>query len=274
MVEKIFEEFGMCKVVREFVSIDEFYKYLVKTEYNSVFKKNRKNSIKHNEEFTGTKSFEEAVDLMKNGWKEVSQELNQRIKIKKTEVEKTRKRSVYDVSGYNVSVPRYLMGIPDSMVNSKNVKVKEKAVVINKSIMYNWRVKKEEIIKESTKVISLINKIEKQGVRCQLNLVISSYSEYEEHLECVKIKVKSQRERLNISKLSFPLVHPSMLRRIFLRYLEVSPTVTQGYTDGYGNPKTGEIEARFLCKGEYFFPSFINSEINSIDDMKMFYVFP
>ena len=51
----------------EYKSIAEFYDYLCTTPFNDVFRWSKHSSVDGSESFTKTKSFDEAVDLMKNG---------------------------------------------------------------------------------------------------------------------------------------------------------------------------------------------------------------
>ena len=90
-----------------------------------------------------------------------------------------------------------------------------------------------------------------------------------------KIKLKSANESLNISKLTFPLIHPSMLRRLALRFIEVNPHTTRRFIRGYGAPLSGEDVKRIFVKdGTYkddiVLPDFIYSnvdEINTYEDL-------
>src|SRR5699024_11437952 len=66
-------------------------------------------------------------------------------------------------------------------------------------------------------------------------------------------------EKLNISKLAFPLVNPSMLRRLFFRFIEVYPNVTNSFVCGYGRPADSD-EIRKIFKNEYLLPNFIRKD--------------
>ena len=51
-----------------------------------------------------------------------------------------------------------------------------------------------------------------------------------------KVRIKNANERLNLSKVSFPLVHPSYLRRINIRWIERFEYTTKAYNKCYGSP--------------------------------------
>lgn len=251
----------------EFKSIEEFYNYLCDTPFNNAFKNNKKSSADNGFDFTKTYSFEEAVDLLHNGWAYMSEQLEKTLLTQKISTgNEFKTKSSYDVVGFQACVPRYLQGIPTNMINQKRVVSKQKTITINKSINYDASISTEQIIAESLKVLKIVKKIESQGIRVNLNVILGTYKDVS--IFC-KVRVKNAGERLNVSKLAFCLVHPSMLRRIFFRFIEVYPYATSQFVIGYGIPVSN---ARMLekCKGEYLFPAFISDDINNLTDLNKF----
>lgn len=263
MIEKMIvdEERGTSTSYREFKNIMEFYNFITKKDINELWRNEKRElcSETHTEGFTGTKSFEEALYLLKNGWKDMSEKIEKKVRFEsKSSLNIARKKSVYDVVGYQASVPRYLNGIPTNMVMSKNVPVKQKVFVVNKCISYAWNIPKEKIIEESVKMISAINSIEQKGIRCKINILIGSRDNVGYRggdYEIAKVCIKELGERINISKMSFLLVHPSVLRRLYMRYIEVSDTVKRGFRAYGAVISTSDDEVRNVCKGEYLLPS-------------------
>lgn len=224
------DKWNLC----EFESLNEFYDYVCKTPLNETFRwrSNLSSSKKEHGWKTGwymSKSFDEASELFKNGWNAGAEELTKRLNAvkSKAEVDKAFK-NVLDVCGYQAIVPLYLQGVPNSMVNKRLVPVKQKVITINKMLSASSCVKAETMKQESIKCFQIIKKIEQSGIRVNLNLLISTG-----HV-CAKIRLKSAGERLNVSKLAFPLVHPSMFRRLYFRFIETYPTIPQSYAYGYG----------------------------------------
>ncbi len=258
----------------QFDSLDEFFNYLVSTPFNKAFCWTDHHSVSNSESFTKTKDFEEAVDLFKNGWSDMASKLVQKLKVIESKTEPMMKpRNSTGVCGYQAIVPMYLNGQPNNMLNKKMVPVKQKVVTLNKSIDYHGGIEADTIIDESIKAMQIIKKLEAQGYRCNLNLVLGSTAGHGASTKqfVLKIRLKSANEKLNISKLAFPLVHPSMLRRLFLRFVEVYPNVTKPFTNGYGHPASSS-EMRRIFTGEYLLPKFIRkdvSKINSIDDLEI-----
>ncbi len=251
--------------IREFDSLNEFESYITNTPLNDTFRWQKLSSTNGSYSFTQTQSYEEATKLLKDGWSSMAQEITKKLNVIKNQVVDAHVQKIlYDVVGFQASVPRYLQGIPTSMVNKKLVPVKQKVITLDKDISYNASIKTEQIIEASVQTLQLIKKIEAQGIRVNLNLVWGVSAG--DTKEVAKIRLKSANERLNISKLAFPLVHPSMLRRLCFRYLEVAPTVTKSYTWGYGAPLDGS-QLKTYCKDEYVLPRLFDGNLASLGDL-------
>ena len=255
--------------VIEYDSLKEFYDYLISTPFNQAFCWKKHASVDGTYEFTKTKDFSEAVELFKSGWSDMATKLVQKLKVTETKMQPTMKpRTTLSVAGYQAIVPLYLQGVPNNMVNKKMVPIKQKVITLNKSINYNCGVSADQIIEESIKAMRIVKKLESQGYRCNLNIVLGASAGGKQFV--IKVKIKSASEKMNISKLAFPLVHPSMLRRLFFRFIEVYPNVTKNFTYGYGAPASTE-EIKKIFKDEYVLPAFINKDvdkINTIDDLE------
>ena len=270
-------------VIRTFVSMDEFYRYVTETPFNKHWvwaKPDQISSVSKDYHFTKTSSFDQAAKMFKDGWQDKAATLTQKLKTAMaTATPVQRPRPAYNVQGYQASVPRYLQGLPDSMITKKNVPIKQKVVELTKAISYTADVTPEQIEEQSIKCLMIVARLESLGYRVILNVIRANwdwaYGHKGRHLEVAKVRIKSADERLNISKVAFPLVHPSMLRRLMFRYTEVSPTVPKSFIDGYGCPLAAS-KIRALLKEtshgkEIFIPAFIKddvSQINSIDDLQ------
>jgi len=257
-----------CEAI-EYDSLGEFYKYICDTPINEAFRWESLSSVVNGKDFTGTDSFEQAVELFKNGWEDMANKLTKKLKVIENEIKpSTRAKMTYDVQGFQCSVPRYVNGIPTSMICKKNFPIKQKVVTVTKSIDYSGSVDQSTIIEESIKALQIVKKLESQGLRVNLNIIIGTSSGKDGFF--VKIRLKNANERLNISKLAFPLVNPSMLRRLLFRFMEVYPKITSKFVRGYGTPATS-AQLREVCAREYLLPSVIRKsmdKINNIDDLE------
>lgn len=257
--------------VVEYDSLHEFYEYLIHTPFNNAFSWAKHSSVDGDYYFTKTRDFSEAVELFKNGWSDMATKLVQKLKVIESKTEPTmRPKNVLGVAGYQAIVPLYLQGVPNNMVTKKMTPVKQKVITLNKSIDYNGGVSADQIIEESIKAMQIVKKLEAQGYRCNLNIVLGTTAGYPSKQFIVKVRIKSANEKLNVSKLAFPLVHPSMLRRLFFRFIEVYPNVTNSFVCGYGRPADSD-EIQKIFKNEYLLPNFIRKDVNKIkgiDDLE------
>lgn len=256
----------MKQIIKEYSSISAFEDYINNTPLNNIFRWAPLASSTSGEAFTGTKTYEEAVDLLKHGWDEGSKKIEQQLKLIAKDVGHVKtKTTTYDVTGFQASVPRYLQGIPTNMINHKEVIRKQKVITLVKNINYMANTSKDEIIAESTKAIQVIKKIEAMGYRVNLDIISVSVvgekilGKFEiEELHSIRVRLKSANERTNVSKMAFALVHPSMLRRFEFRHLEVCQELTsQKWNPSYGKVADLNTTLSILKKTDYYIPNFI-----------------
>ena len=253
--------------VIEYSSLSEFYDYIMNTPYNKTFKNHSHSSETGSKKFTKTYSFDEAANLFKNGWVDMSTKLTQKLNVADKNLRSNRRpKTILSVQGYQVVVPLYLNGCPQNMVNSKMVSVKQKIITLNKSVSYSAYITTRQIEDESVKAMQIVKRLESQGYRCNLNIVLGVFKGTRRFI--VKVRIKNANEKLNVSKLAFPMVHPSMLRRLFFRFIEVYPKVTSVFSYGYGQPIKGGALREFLDKKEILLPDTIAKDINKITSVE------
>ena len=224
--------------ITEFNSIQEAVDYIKNTPATQSFA-NRYGgleSISQKEcRWYGTSSFDEALDLLRNGWTEKAKELEGKLsqKLNKETTTVTRQKSVYDVVGGNCSVPRYLQGVPTNMVRQVRKPVKEKVVTINYNIGYTCDFTASKIIDNAIECISQVKALEDSGTRVNLNVVrvISGFGTNKKHGWIIPIK--KSNERVSLAKMAFAVCHSSMLRRIMFAIEERDEDVEIRYFD-YG----------------------------------------
>lgn len=257
---------GTTSYIDSFGSLNEFYDYLCNTPFNSAFRWAEHSSTGtslYKTKWTQTESFDAAVLLMKRGWSDMAQKLVNKLKVldKKTAMV-SKRRAFNSVAGFQPIVPLYLAGVPNSMVSYKMVPVKQKVVNITKLFNYSSSVSSEEIVDESIKVLQVVRKLEAQGYSVNVNVAFGSSSGGRNI--AASIRIKNANERLNISKVAFPMVHPSMLRRLMFRYIEVTPNATKPYVDGYGAP-VQKSEMQEMFPDSIVIPAIWDMDINKVN---------
>ena len=137
---------------RQFDSIQELIGFITNTPLNDAFRWSNldsSNTDSFYKSFCKTANFNEAMSMLKNGWDDMAKKLEKQVKLNtRNEVTKTAPRSTYSVAGYQACVPRYLQSVPESMIYSKRVPVKQKVITINKQVNYLAGVSAEEFIAE------------------------------------------------------------------------------------------------------------------------------
>ena len=254
------------KSIFEFDSINEFYKYLCDTPFNKAFRWADHSSVDGSYDFTQTHNFDEAINLMKDGWSDMAKKLNAKLQVREKQNAMVNKRKmVNSVVGFQPIVPLYLAGVPTNMVQQKKVPVKQKIVNITKSVSYDVDVSTETIIEESVKAMQIVKKLEAMGYRVNLSIALGSIESDRQLFS--KVCIKHANEKLNVSKLAFPLIHPSMLRRLFFRFIEVCPDTTKSFTGGYGRPATAEQIKKVYSK-EIILPAKFRGNVENIHSLE------
>lgn len=263
---KPYEREQVAEIV-EFDTIAEFKKYIAETPTSNTYAGARLSSQESSYSFTQTKNFNQAVELLTNGWEDISKRMTQKLDAKKNSVVwEQKQKQVYDVVGFQASVPRFLQNIPTSMINKKSFRSKDKVVTMTKAISYLGNVSVEMIIEESIKALMVVKKIEAQGIRVNLNIMRAHAMKG--NTMVLKVRIKNANERLNISKLAFPLAHPSMLRRLAFRFNEVYPNTPASFVSTYGSSLDVTDMRQLMEKGEYLLPNFIRKDVNKIEKLE------
>lgn len=252
--------------MEEYNSISEFVQTINSRSQNPEITSVQSESGKYS--FTGTNDYNEAENLLLHGWVEESEKLNEMLKLKALKEKSV--KNTYDVAGFQCSVPRYLQGIPTNMINQKVVTKKQKLITITKNITYSSSIKRKTIEEESVKSLQLVNNLEKQGYRVILNVTL--IAKKDNIILCNKVRIKNASERLNLSKVSFPMVHPSYLRRILFRWIERFEYTTRPFSDTYGIPVKCEEFNNILKNNknnnEYFAEAlYIYKDTLTLDDL-------
>lgn len=235
------------KYLMLFDNIYEFSQYLI----NKQKKPGRENeSNKDDYSFTGTRSFQEAMDLMLYGDEDILKQIN--AERKKINVDRiignAIKRNKYENNIYGCvpNVPAFLVGTPINMINREPKAISQKIINIFLDVTAPWHVDKQTILENGVLYLTVIDLLEKSGYRC--NLYAGSTSSFsdgsENNLEhYMLVRVKTDREPLNLKKICFTIANPSMLRRMYFRWAEVNDFEYDCTHDGYGQfIKESEID--------------------------------
>lgn len=233
------KEKKVATLVDRYESIDSFYRVITTRENNTCFG-GRKDSENSDSGFTGTKSFEEAAELFRNGYDAGVKALGGKGGDFKAPAPKAITRNYY--VGGCPNVARALQGLPDSMRQTYKVPQKQKVITLVYDACFAGHVNKSDIENAGKKLVSCIREIEKNGTRVALyvcagnNFSARGSDNSGNKLLINLIKVKGSGEYLDAARLSFVLVHPSFLRRLCFKYWETTPLLDdKSDCCGYGH---------------------------------------
>lgn len=191
-----------------------------------------------NKSFTGVENYQEALDLLRNGYQPTVENLKQALKVNKGIVEK-RVKFENNIHGFAPVVPLALKGVPNSMVNMTMKPVKLKVLDVYYDMTISCCTSTSEIIRNGQKVLGAIINLEKQGYRFNLYAVQTYYKNNDADMLCVK--VKSSDRPLDLKRISFPLTHPAFFRVIGFDWYSKCPVAK--YRGGYGKAIAYDLNA-------------------------------
>lgn len=215
----------MNVINENFNSIREMLSTMQDRKNNTIMRE-KESSRTGDKSFTGTESWDDAMKLFQNGYHDPLNDLRREMAKTKITSPAQRRTVSTGVVGYAPHVPNAILGLPNSMIHTKSVPQKTKTVAIIYSIVENCFVNASEFIKCGTAILNAVNMLELAGVR--VNLRIAFYcAKSGNDFALGTVKLKDYREHLDILKLCFPLVNPSMFRRFGFKWLET----VEGLTD-------------------------------------------
>ena len=251
-------------IVKKSFTFDEFIvetqKELPADYHDNYFESSKTGS----RDFTGTKSFAEATEYLKYGWPEGVTEL-------KTELDNLKPATapalecIFDVAGEEPDIGRFLSGEPENMVEYQTVNrdgIKFVDVYVCYSYNCSWSTR--DVIKRGAAILSNIDGLEANGYRCRIiGYQSAQYNRRRKKTGLqVTVLLKDYNEALELDRMAFCLVSPSMYRRMGFKLDELhQPSMSNhsyGFDLSYTVPK--DSNASIQIDRSMFAPRDINRE--------------
>lgn len=247
-------------------SIADFQKALERREIGYMYSRKSTNA-----DFRGTKTHEDADKLLINGdtfTAKIIQGCN--IQKKNNRATNTIKQ---DFCGFAPNVGAVVSGNPINMYNVKQTTHRNTKVL---NIFYfvgaSCIVDKKELAAAGAKLLNVINTLEARGYRANLFVAtclipqINFRKKTDSRLNFA-IKIKDSGKHLNITKIAYPIAHPSFFRRHCGLWVN---TVCKNATNSYTVTDTKELTAAAdrICKGAKFVNFYTLSEQSEEDILR------
>lgn len=189
----------------------------------------------HGSNWCGVKNYEEALQLLSEGYQPVVEKLKAEIK---ANVQGNAKRVSFrnDIVGYAPVVPLAIMGVPNAMMNSYMKTIKAKVVDVYYDGTFRCGVKSDDILKTGAKVLSVIIELEQQGYRFNLYQA-QGYADGED-CDMLVVKIKDAAQPLDLKRVSFPMTHTAFFRVIGFDWYSKTPRGK--FRDAYGHALVDE----------------------------------
>ena len=241
----------MSTIINErYNSIAEFQKALERREIGYMY--NREST---NVDFRGTKTHEDADKLLING-DTFTAKIIQGCNIQKKN-NRTTNTIKQDFCGFVPNVGAVVSGSPINMYNVKQTTYRNTKVL---NIVYfigaSFDVDKEELANAGAKLLNIINTLEAQGYRTNIfaaRCIIPAINgkKQKNSLLNLAIKIKDSGKHLNITKIAYPIAHPSFFRRHCFKWAD---TVCKNLTETYSSRDSKILKAAAdkICKGAKF----------------------
>lgn len=231
----------MQNTVESYESITHFLKVLKSRDVNSVFADEVLSSHKNETgRFYGNDcpSYDKAVEFLSNGYNVNLDKFKAATYDMQLAGEVQKVRPYNHVVGFLPNVPNALQGLPLSMIQLERQPQKIKSISILYSPSVSGDVDAKVVLQAGEALLKVINSYEMQGYGVELKL-LARCSMCRDSKAFLVLDLKGYGERLDLKKLTFPLVHASMQRRIGFYWMETCPSITEtAFADGYGRSIT------------------------------------
>lgn len=232
----------MKYIIKKFDNIHQYQTYLDNGTLNDgVTRESSKTGSYH---FTHTDDYDHANHLMKTGDREIAEQIEETgiyTTNKRVFATRPRAKMVQSVGGFMPNVPAYLAGAKKQMWQMKKKPVKQRVITVFYNCSTCGSTSADEIVKTSAQLLSAIMQIEGTGTK--VNLYYANLAKSDGQCVGPVIKIKDSGQYMDVLKMCYPLVHPSMMRRHFFRFEEVTDGVSRRLPNGgYGHP---------VCQREY-----------------------
>lgn len=201
-------------------------------------------SIKGSQKFTGSKSYEDSLDLAEHGCPTTREAIHSAsFKVSTDFIPEWETAPV----GVFPCIPAYAAGVPEDMFTPSDwgMPVPKPIVRIMVNITAAHYVDKEHIINRGAAIVQLIDRVQLAGQRVELIAAFHAKELGGDDTYEYSVVVKRAEEPVDLDRIAYAIAHPSMLRRTMFRIMEQTvPHEVSGY--GTTTDFTESVKSRDL----------------------------
>ncbi|KKM15815.1 hypothetical protein LCGC14_1692230 [marine sediment metagenome] len=216
-------------------------------------------------------TWEEALDLAKNGWPEAVTMLDHRLEMVKSSIPSKREVSVVGYAAVGpgtLDMGRYIQGHPEAWTTwhpeeTEDMTVGTRIVPIHFAIGASAYISKEALFEKGALICVLVDVLEREGNRVELTLDASTAR----NAVSIQTLVKKASEPLDLDRVVFAISHAACLRRLAFSVWETAPIETLRAAGimphrGYGTPSFKKIP------GAINIPSTLYGDYDEVDQLQ------
>jgi len=157
----------------------------------------------------------------------------------------------YDVVGDAPDVGAYLSGVPENMLTAEDGERPNHMARIIINVGASSSVSAETLEARGVIACALVDALERSGFRCEIIAAFETRGDGVTY--AARVMLKRAEEALSMDMLTFPLVHPAMLRRVMMRCVELTPSAARrAIGRRYGSPAAIVGELGDIVIGEMY----------------------
>ena len=237
MISNVYSNNGYDFFEQRFQNRQDLISYLKNAKTSMAFSSRKLASHEISDsynEWTKTKSFEEALRLFEYGWYEdFDKFLVQKKQIDKYFPYVAKKKTYHNyVCGSVPNVVNAINNLPLSMRKIYDDNNPQNIIKINYNCSYPWITTQNQIFNNGLLTLSLIDFFDSLGYRVDLGFY--KISKIGNQILYIDTNLKSSGEKINLQKFYFAFCNPSFLRRIIFRVTETTKGLSSDWTSNYG----------------------------------------
>ena len=215
IVQKKLENEKAKLYYEQFENYQEFLKIVESRDRDNAHGEHTlKDNFERGKRWTGVKDYEEARNLLINGWDAKVDFLKKQFETASKELdEKTVVKTFSDVVGFMPIVPNVIIGLPNCMLNNRTETKKSKIIKFLIDTTVSCSEDSDDMIKYYSEVLARIALLERKGYRCRIEILQPFTDEDNSDTKaCFSVLIKSENQPFDIKRMAFPMAHTAMFR--------------------------------------------------------------